>query len=98
MSQALDDARPEPATGASASVRALAAACAGNLVEWYDFAIYGAFATNHRGHLLPGLEPERAAAGQLRRVRHRVPGPPLRGAAVRRAPGTGWGAGRCCPR
>jgi MHS family proline/betaine transporter-like MFS transporter len=25
--------------------RALIAACIGNLVEWYDFALYGAFAT-----------------------------------------------------
>jgi MHS family proline/betaine transporter-like MFS transporter len=28
-----------------ASTRALVAACIGNLVEWYDFAIYSAFAT-----------------------------------------------------
>ena len=29
----------------AAPQRALVAACAGNLVEWYDFAIFGAFAT-----------------------------------------------------
>ena len=57
MSQALDDARPEPATGASASVRALVAACAGNLVEWYDFAIYGAFATIIAATFFPGSDP-----------------------------------------
>ena len=57
MSQALDDARSEPATGASASGRALVAACAGNLVEWYDFAIYGAFATIIAATFFPGSDP-----------------------------------------
>ena len=56
MSQALDDARSEPATGASASGRALVAACAGNLVEWYDFAIYGAFATIIAATFFPGSD------------------------------------------
>ena len=35
----------EPIDGWSDSRRALVAACIGNLVEWYDFAIYGAFTT-----------------------------------------------------
>jgi hypothetical protein len=34
-----------PLTIPSTSSRALAAACIGNAVEWYDFAIYGALAT-----------------------------------------------------
>jgi MFS transporter, MHS family, proline/betaine transporter len=33
---------------------ALVAACAGNLVEWYDFAIFGAFATIIAGTYFPG--------------------------------------------
>jgi hypothetical protein len=28
--------------------RALVAGCVGNLVEWYDFALYGALATGGR--------------------------------------------------
>ena len=57
MSQALHNARSEPATGASASGRALVAACAGNLVEWYDFAVYGAFATIIAATFFPGSDP-----------------------------------------
>ncbi|HEX8861545.1 MAG TPA: MFS transporter [Actinomycetes bacterium] len=37
--------RTEEFARQSASRRALVAACIGNAVEWYDFAIYGAFAT-----------------------------------------------------
>jgi MHS family proline/betaine transporter-like MFS transporter len=36
---------PASVTARAAPQRALVAACAGNLVEWYDFAIFGAFAT-----------------------------------------------------
>ncbi|MET0833002.1 MAG: MFS transporter [Actinomycetota bacterium] len=57
MSQALHNARSEPATRASASGRALVAACAGNLVEWYDFAVYGAFATVIAATFFPGSDP-----------------------------------------
>ena len=57
MSQALDDARPEPATGASASVRALVAAVVGNVVEWYDLAVFGAFATVLAVTYFPGTDP-----------------------------------------
>jgi MFS transporter, MHS family, proline/betaine transporter len=34
-----------PVAGPSSPRRALVAACIGNVVEWYDFALYGAFAT-----------------------------------------------------
>jgi MHS family proline/betaine transporter-like MFS transporter len=37
--------RIEPAHDLSHSRRALIATCIGNFVEWYDFAVYGAFAT-----------------------------------------------------
>jgi len=37
----------------SAPRRALLAACVGNLVEWYDFAVYGAFATIIAGTYFP---------------------------------------------
>ena len=57
MSQALHNVRSEPATGAPASGRALVAACAGNLVEWYDFAVYGAFATVIATTFFPGSDP-----------------------------------------
>jgi len=57
VSQALHNARSEPATGAPASGRALVAACAGNLVEWYDFAVYGAFATVIAATFFPGSDP-----------------------------------------
>jgi MFS transporter, MHS family, proline/betaine transporter len=36
--------RTEPAATRSGPRQALVAACIGNVVEWYDFAIYGAFA------------------------------------------------------
>jgi MHS family proline/betaine transporter-like MFS transporter len=57
MSQALHNARSEPATGRPASGRALVAACVGNLVEWYDFAVYGAFATIIATTFFPGSDP-----------------------------------------
>ena len=34
-----------PASATTASRRAITAACVGNAMEWYDFAIYGALAT-----------------------------------------------------
>jgi MHS family proline/betaine transporter-like MFS transporter len=34
----------EPTARRSGPRRALVAACIGNVVEWYDFALYGAFA------------------------------------------------------
>ena len=37
--------RIQDATTASTRRRALVAGCVGNFVEWYDFALYGAFAT-----------------------------------------------------
>jgi MHS family proline/betaine transporter-like MFS transporter len=37
--------RIHQATASDARRRALVAGCIGNLVEWYDFALYGAFAT-----------------------------------------------------
>ena len=37
--------------------RALAAGCVGNLVEWYDFALYGAFATVIAATFFPGADP-----------------------------------------
>jgi MFS transporter, MHS family, proline/betaine transporter len=37
--------RIHQATASDARRRALVAGCVGNLVEWYDFALYGAFAT-----------------------------------------------------
>jgi len=33
------------------------AACADNLVEWYDFAVYGAFATVIATTFFPGSDP-----------------------------------------
>ena len=44
-----------------ASRRALVAGCIGNLVEWYDFALYGAFAS------VIALSAGRAAATRPRR-------------------------------
>ena len=61
MSQALHSARSEPATRASASGRALVAACAGNLVEWCDFTVYGAFATVIAATFFPGSDPSAPA-------------------------------------
>jgi MHS family proline/betaine transporter-like MFS transporter len=37
--------------------RALLAGCVGNLVEWYDFALYGAFATVIATTFLPATDP-----------------------------------------
>ena len=37
--------------------RALAAGCVGNLVEWYDFALYGAFATVLATVMFPEADP-----------------------------------------
>jgi MHS family proline/betaine transporter-like MFS transporter len=40
-----------------ASRPALVAGCVGNLVEWYDFALYGAFATVIASTFFPGEDP-----------------------------------------
>src|SRR4029453_10191698 len=40
-----------------ASRRALVAGCIGNLVEWYDFALYGAFASVIAATFFPGEDP-----------------------------------------
>jgi MHS family proline/betaine transporter-like MFS transporter len=49
MHHGLGDGRPpapsSPMARRSSPRRALVAACIGNAVEWYDFALYGAFAT-----------------------------------------------------
>ena len=37
--------------------RALVAGCIGNLVEWYDFALYGGFATIIAAVFFPGIDP-----------------------------------------
>ena len=44
-------------TGRSASRRALVAGGVGNVVEWYDFAVYGAFATVVATTYFPGADP-----------------------------------------
>jgi MFS transporter, MHS family, proline/betaine transporter len=44
-------------TGRSASNRALVAGGVGNVVEWYDFAVYGAFATVIATTFFPGADP-----------------------------------------
>jgi MHS family proline/betaine transporter-like MFS transporter len=44
-------------TTAASRRRALAAGCVGNLVEWYDFALYGAFATVIAATFFPGSDP-----------------------------------------
>jgi MHS family proline/betaine transporter-like MFS transporter len=49
--------RIQQATASDARRRALAAACVGNLVEWYDFALYGAFATLLAAEFFPGADP-----------------------------------------
>jgi MHS family proline/betaine transporter-like MFS transporter len=45
--------------GGSRSRRALVAAVAGNAVEWYDLALYGAFATILAAVFFPGDDPAR---------------------------------------
>jgi MHS family proline/betaine transporter-like MFS transporter len=49
--------RIQQATARDARRRALAAGCIGNLVEWYDFALYGAFATIIAATFFPGTDP-----------------------------------------
>ena len=44
-------------TGRSTSRRALVAGGVGNVVEWYDFAVYGAFATVIATTYFPGADP-----------------------------------------
>jgi MFS transporter, MHS family, proline/betaine transporter len=44
-------------TGRSTSNRALVAGGVGNVVEWYDFAVYGAFATVIATTYFPGADP-----------------------------------------
>lgn len=44
-------------TDENASRRALLAGCIGNLVEWYDFALYGAFATIIATTFFAGSDP-----------------------------------------
>jgi MHS family proline/betaine transporter-like MFS transporter len=47
----------QQATARDARRRALAAGCVGNLVEWYDFALYGAFATVLAAAFFPEADP-----------------------------------------
>lgn len=47
-------AGPSPTVSAKARRRALVAGCVGNLVEWYDFALYGAFAAIIARVFFPG--------------------------------------------
>jgi MFS transporter, MHS family, proline/betaine transporter len=49
--------RIHQATAEDARRRALAAGCVGNLVEWYDFALYGAFATVLAATFFPDADP-----------------------------------------
>jgi MHS family proline/betaine transporter-like MFS transporter len=49
--------RIHQATASDARRRALVAGCVGNLVEWYDFALYGAFATVLAAVFLPEADP-----------------------------------------
>jgi MFS transporter, MHS family, proline/betaine transporter len=53
--------RIHQATASDARRRALVASCVGNLVEWYDFALYGAFATL----IAAAFFPEEGPAGGL---------------------------------
>jgi MFS transporter, MHS family, proline/betaine transporter len=46
----------EQATRSPSSRRALVVACIGNVVEWYDFAIYGALATILAGTYFPNTD------------------------------------------
>jgi MHS family proline/betaine transporter-like MFS transporter len=47
----------QQAAARDARRRALAAGCVGNLVEWYDFALYGAFATVIAAVFFPTADP-----------------------------------------
>jgi hypothetical protein len=49
--------RLDHATTSDARRRALVAGCVGNLVEWYDFALYGASATVLAARFFPGADP-----------------------------------------
>ncbi|HSK37873.1 MAG TPA: MFS transporter [Actinomycetota bacterium] len=49
--------RIQRATTSDARRRALAAGCVGNLVEWYDFALFGAFATLLAAAFFPEADP-----------------------------------------
>jgi MFS transporter, MHS family, proline/betaine transporter len=49
--------RIHQATAADKRRRALVAGCVGNLVEWYDFALYGAFATVLAAAFFPEADP-----------------------------------------
>jgi MFS transporter, MHS family, proline/betaine transporter len=54
--------RIHQATASDVRQRALVAGCVGNLVEWWDFALYGAFATILAPAFFPEADP---ASGQL---------------------------------
>jgi MFS transporter, MHS family, proline/betaine transporter len=49
--------RIHQATASEARRRALVAGCVGNLVEWYDFALYGAFASIVAATFFPETDP-----------------------------------------
>jgi MHS family proline/betaine transporter-like MFS transporter len=53
----------------------IAASLIGNVMEWYDFAIYGYFAVVHRRQLLPCRRSYLVDAGRFCRVRCRLPCP-----------------------
>jgi len=43
--------------------RAIVAGVAGNVMEWYDFSVYGYFCNQDRAPLFPGARRETAAGG-----------------------------------
>ncbi|MDP9207831.1 MAG: MFS transporter, partial [Actinomycetota bacterium] len=49
--------RIDQGTASGVRRRALVAGCVGNLVEWYDFALYGAFATVLAAAFFPQADP-----------------------------------------
>ena len=50
-------AEPAPSSSAPSSTRTIAAGIVGNMLEWYDFSIYGYFAASIGAAFFPKADP-----------------------------------------
>ena len=74
-------------------IKAIFIGSIGNLVEWYDFYAYTAFALYFAPAFFPNSDPGRAAAQRRGAVRRNLPDAPARRLAVRLSSPTAMGGG-----
>ena len=77
--------------------RIVTAGVIGNVLEWYDFAVYGFFAPILAAQFFPADDPRRVAARRFRDVRRRIPDAPRGRCAVRAHRRSLWPRARADP-